>query len=267
MSQGIYVGGGAVSGGDTHLDNEKEYFGTANDASVYYDGTDFIIDSAEVGSGSTRLPGNLDVEGYSSFGNANALSQDITLYLGRNFEVDSFCGEQLYVAGEIEVPLENNSAQAAVWIAPTIKLTTTGTTPWVAAEYIAALIITQPGSGTVTWSANLFIDTAPTQGTNNYSLRCAGDVYLSSDLLLESGSNIVLESTGSKIGTATSQLLGFWNATPVAQHSATGQTIGFVAGSGTAVNDDSTFTGNVGSTAYRINDIVTALKNSGIMAA
>lgn len=74
-------------------------------------------------------------------------------------------------------------------------------------------------------------------------------------------------STGTKIGTSTGQKLGFWNATPVVQPSTTGTTTGFTAGSGTAVNDDSTFTGNTGSKAYTIGDIVKALKDCGIMAA
>jgi hypothetical protein len=52
-----------------------------------------------------------------------------------------------------------------------------------------------------------------------------------------------------------------------AQQSGTGETVGFTAGSGTAVNDDSTFTGNVGSTAYRVSDVVKALKNHGIIAS
>lgn len=50
------------------------------------------------------------------------------------------------------------------------------------------------------------------------------------------------------------------------QASGTGETTGFTAGSGTPVNDDSTFTGNVGSTAYRINDIVKALKQAKLLA-
>jgi hypothetical protein len=64
----------------------------------------------------------------------------------------------------------------------------------------------------------------------------------------------------------TGESLGFFGATPVAQHTATGETTGFVAGGGTAVTDASTFTGNVGTKAYRISDVVKALKNLGLMA-
>lgn len=87
-------------------------------------------------------------------------------------------------------------------------------------------------------------------------------------LTIADAGNIVLNTTtGTKIGTATGQKLGFYNATPVIQQAGTGETVGFTAGSGTAVNDDSTFTGNVGSTAYRISDIVKALKNLGLLAS
>lgn len=66
----------------------------------------------------------------------------------------------------------------------------------------------------------------------------------------------------------TDVLLGFFHGTtPVAQPSSTGETAGFTAGAGTGVNDDSTFTGNVGSTAYRISDVVKHLKNLGLLAA
>lgn len=62
-------------------------------------------------------------------------------------------------------------------------------------------------------------------------------------------------------------ILGIFNAAPVAQQNGTGETVGFSAGIGTGVNDDSTFTGNVGATAYRISDIVKALKNYGLLAS
>ena len=80
--------------------------------------------------------------------------------------------------------------------------------------------------------------------------------------------NIVLNTTtGTKIGTAAGQKIGFYNATPVIQQAGTGETVGFTAGGGTGVTDASTFTGNVGATAYRLSDVVKALKNLGILAS
>ena len=61
--------------------------------------------------------------------------------------------------------------------------------------------------------------------------------------------------------------IGFFGAAAVAQQGTTGTAAGFTAGAGTAVTDDSTFTGNVGSKAYRISDIVRALKNLGLLAS
>lgn len=94
-----------------------------------------------------------------------------------------------------------------------------------------------------------------------------GTVEFADSIRMTDAKNIILTTgTGVKIGTATTQKLGFWNATPVVQPSGTGETAGFTANAGTAVNDASTFTGNVGSTAYRISDIVKALKQAGILA-
>jgi len=51
-----------------------------------------------------------------------------------------------------------------------------------------------------------------------------------------------------------------------AQQSTTGTATGFTAGGGTTVTDASTFTGGTGATAYRISDVVKALKAVGILA-
>lgn len=93
-------------------------------------------------------------------------------------------------------------------------------------------------------------------------LRQGGNVTLSDTVTIAVGT-----TTGTKIGTATTQKIGFWNVTPVVQPATTGTAVGFTAGAGTAVQDVSTFTGGTGATAYRISDIVLALKQVGILAA
>ena len=95
-----------------------------------------------------------------------------------------------------------------------------------------------------------------------------GDSPTFAGLTISDTGNIVLATgTGTKIGTAAGQKLGFYNATPVIQQAGTGETVGFTAGGGTTVTDASTFTGNVGATAYRLSDVVKALKNLGILAS
>ena len=59
--------------------------------------------------------------------------------------------------------------------------------------------------------------------------------------------------------------MAFFRSTPVGQPSSTGETSGVTAGTGTSINDDATFTGGVGSTAYTVSDIVKHLKNLGLL--
>ena len=62
--------------------------------------------------------------------------------------------------------------------------------------------------------------------------------------------------------------VGFYGATPIAQPNTTGTTTGYTANtSANNVFNESTFTGNVGSKAYTISDIVRALKQLGIIAS
>jgi hypothetical protein len=67
-------------------------------------------------------------------------------------------------------------------------------------------------------------------------------------------------TTGTKIGTATTQKIGFYNATPIVQVTTAVAAGTFVANTGTAVNDASTFDG------YTLKQIVKALRNLGLLA-
>mgnify|MGYP000647435179 CR=1 FL=1 len=73
--------------------------------------------------------------------------------------------------------------------------------------------------------------------------------------------NIVLSaSTGTKIGTATSQKLSLWNAAPDIQPTTAITAAAFVANTSGIANDSATF-GN-----YTIGQIVAALKRLGALA-
>lgn len=106
-------------------------------------------------------------------------------------------------------------------------------------------------------------------GTASFTIaNSTGVVTYAANITMGDAKNIVVNATtGTKIGTATTQKLGFFNATPVAQQATTGTTTGFTAGAGTAVLSDSTFTGGSGSAAYTIGDVVKALKALGFLAA
>lgn len=80
------------------------------------------------------------------------------------------------------------------------------------------------------------------------------------------GSSSVIRVTGGSASPANA--LGFFNTTPITKYATTGTLTGFTANaSANAVFNESTFTGNTGSTAYTISDIVRALKLYGLMTA
>jgi len=116
------------------------------------------------------------------------------------------------------------------------------------------------GSGTDIAGANLTVAGGRGTGTG------AGG-HLIFQTAAAGGSGSSLNSLATMLELTDDSKIGFFAATPVVQQAGTGETTGFTAGSGTAVNDDSTFTGNVGATAYRISDIVKALKNYGLLAS
>jgi hypothetical protein len=73
--------------------------------------------------------------------------------------------------------------------------------------------------------------------------------------------NLILDTTtGTKIGTATSQKLSLWNATPIIQPTTSITAATFVSNTSLIANDTATFDG------YTIGQIVKALRNIGALA-
>jgi hypothetical protein len=101
-----------------------------------------------------------------------------------------------------------------------------------------SIILTAGGSSTAQW----------TIGANG-------------DLTAADGENIIVGSTnGTKLGTATTQKIGFWNATPIAQPNNSVAAANHVSGIGTAVTTLDAFDG------YTIGQVVKALRNAGILS-
>lgn len=122
------------------------------------------------------------------------------------------------------------------------------------------------GSGDLLSTNNLSdVDTAATALANLGGLPLAGGT-MTGDIAMDTVDITTDGTTGTEIGTAITQKIGFWGVTPVVQHSATGDETGFAAGAGTSWRSDSTGTGTTGASAYTVGDIITALKLCGIMA-
>ena len=106
---------------------------------------------------------------------------------------------------------------------------------------------------------------AISNGVGNFlTASAAGDVIFQNTTAAK---RILIGGTTIVVSVKNDNTLGFFAKAEVAQQATTGTATGFTAGAGTAVQDASTFTGGTGATAYRISDIVLALKNYGLMAA
>ena len=96
-----------------------------------------------------------------------------------------------------------------------------------------------------------------------------GALNVNGTTTITDANNIILgTTTGTIIGTATTQKLSFYNSTPVIQPSAVGTATGYTAGTTAATfHEDDTYTGNVGTTAYTLNGVVAALTTLGLIAS
>jgi hypothetical protein len=101
-------------------------------------------------------------------------------------------------------------------------------------------------------------------GATQVGFRVANIQYMSissTALTLADAVNIVVNATtGTKIGTATSQKIGLWNATPIVQPTTGVAAATLVSNGGTALTSTDTFDG------YTLLQVVKALRNFGLLA-
>jgi hypothetical protein len=97
--------------------------------------------------------------------------------------------------------------------------------------------------------------------TSTYKLDVNGTVRIQDNLTISDAKNVILDTTtGTKIGTASSQKLSFWNAAPIVQPTTAVAAATLIGGGGTTITDTDTFDG------YTLKQIVKALRNTGILA-
>jgi hypothetical protein len=126
-------------------------------------------------------------------------------------------------------------------------------------QYIKTVTYTAIGASVITNAYGKYIE-APTASTNititnNFALGLAGSLKINDTF------NIVFDTTtGTKIATATTQKLSFWNATPIVQPTTTVAAATVVSGTGGTVKHDDTFDG------YTVEKVVRALRTIGLLA-
>lgn len=97
--------------------------------------------------------------------------------------------------------------------------------------------------------------------THQYRTAGFGNIakFTSAGLTMQDKDIITGTTTGTKFGTATSQKLGFWNATPIVQPTTAVAAATFVANTSLIANDTATFDG------YTIGQVVKSLRNVGLL--
>jgi hypothetical protein len=188
--------------------------------------TDNGLDRLQV-SGSTKITGKLDIDSGSLSTSTNVYNNGdfISNWIG-NSTVQLFSIRNNSTSGVYLNTQNSNTLYLGVSAA-----TTGGTT-------VNHLAIASTGAATFSGSVT----------AASYTVNDAGNISVGT-------------TTGTKIGTATSQKLSFWNATPIIQPTTSIAESAFVENlGGSIVNVDSTFDG------YTIQQIAKALRNAGLLA-
>lgn len=101
-----------------------------------------------------------------------------------------------------------------------------------------------------------------------------GNTSITGDTTLAANSDFHTNGTnGSMFGTASTNKVGFWGATPIVQPAGAALAVGMAGGGANSsaaavyVLNTTNFNGNLGSAGYNVSDIVRALKSAGILAS
>ena len=176
---------------------------------------------------------------------ANGFVGDVTGNISGTYTVGTIKSAD----GVTAVTIANTTANATFVNSTTIAILKTGSIK--SADNVTAITIAN-----VT-GASTFVNTT-----------ALATVTISAGVTMADSANIAVNATtGTTIAGNAAQKLSFHGLAPAILYATEGTLTGFTAGGGTTATDKSTFTGNTGTKAYTVGDIVLALKTKGIMAA
>ena len=120
---------------------------------------------------------------------------------------------------------------------------------------------TVTSTGQLTLGGTLDLSAPPAIGGGTPAAGTFSTLNANTSLTMADAANIVVNATtGTKIGTATSQKIGFFDAAPVVQQTTGVSAATFAANTSGILDDTATFGG------YTMGQVVAALKNLGLLA-
>jgi hypothetical protein len=211
-----------------------------------------------VSAGATFSIQNNAANGYSAFDTYSSSSALVCGFGYANPSAGSFPSTSYIYSNGIPFVIRGIGSGGSVYIDTSKNVGISNDTP-------SARLSVRGSSATGGTNAFLIQNSTPStlfQVQNDGATTLNGTLAQNGTVTMSDGSNIAVGSTnGTKIGTATTQKIGFYNATPIVRPGTGVAEAAFVENAGgTAVNVDSTFGG------YTLQQVVQALQNLGLLA-